>query len=266
MESREYLEEYSRFFKDIINDIKDTVLVISKSEKEILFQNQRAINFNEEFPFVMKNIMREIFQSENKKSFDIVYDENVGLAYNIRLYNILWDKENAFICVISKKENNNEQKLNATLFIDMQTGLYNRRYCLKRINELLVDKMQFIVSFIDMDNLKYVNENYGYEEGDKYIDSLVEVFNDTFRKTDAICRFGGDEFIVIMPNCPEELAEKRISQVRNKLNSINKQYAMSFSYGNILVSEDNSLSREDILKLADKKMYDFKKQSKAEKQ
>lgn len=257
----EYLEEYNRFFKAIINDIKDSIVIIGKKEKEVLFKNQRASNLYEELPVVMKYIINKIIQADGEKQLNIIYDDVCDLCFNIKLFDIFWDNKEAYACIIQKVENKDEQMLQASLFKDTQTELYNRRYCLKRINELLEDKACFIVSFIDMDNLKFVNENYGYEEGNHYIENVVKVFADTFRQTDAVCRFGGDEFIVIMPNCPEELAEKRISEVREKLNNLKKQYSMSFSYGNVLVERDNELSREDILKLADEKMYAFKKRN-----
>lgn len=161
------------------------------------------------------------------------------------------------------KNKENQEKLKSVIFIDELTGIYNRRYAIINLNKLILKNEEFCVCFIDIDGLKYVNDIFGHNEGDEYIKSVVEYVSSELSDTDKFCRVGGDEFLILIPHYNQILAEEKAFRIFEKINSEtnknNKDYKMSISYGIVHIKAGESYDIDNILELADKNMYKFKK-------
>ncbi len=94
-----------------------------------------------------------------------------------------------------------EEQLTFLSFHDQLTGLYNRRFFEEEMNRLDSDR-QFPISIVlaDVNGLKMVNDAYGHPAGDELLKRTAEVLRKSFRKEDIIARWGGDEFVVLLPN------------------------------------------------------------------
>lgn len=145
---------------------------------------------------------------------------------------------------------------------DELTGLFNRRYFLKQLFDLIDNKNHFSIAMIDIDGLKIANDDFGHLEGDFYIKTVANELLSLLRDTDILARIGGDEFIAILPKCSYYILEKKLKKLNENLANINKPYNMSASYGIEEVFKDNTLSAEKLLEIIDKKMYAFKKERK----
>lgn len=82
--------------------------------------------------------------------------------------------------------------------------------------------------FVDLDHFKSINDTYGHPMGDKVLRVVAQLFRDTLRKVDHVCRYGGEEFAIVMPNCGEGLAmdiaerlRQRVSELRVELEQEN---------------------------------------------
>jgi diguanylate cyclase (GGDEF)-like protein len=131
------------------------------------------------------------------------------------------------------------------------------------LNERLEQHIPFVICFIDMDRLKYVNDVFGHAEGDRYILQVSELLK-TFSRD--VCRLGGDEFMVLSTGITQETAEARLEALRDILVAQNHtsddgkiSYKCSMSYGVVEVTVDNELPASDLLALVDEKMYAYKK-------
>lgn len=143
--------------------------------------------------------------------------------------------------------------------------------CLKRdviyqiIDRILENNPFFCIVFIDMDGLKITNDVYGHDEGDFYIRAVSEILNAEFVGK-AIGRIGGDEFLVVLEHTDVYATMKCVIRCYEQVNNIgklfNKPYQTSISYGVVEVTPDNKLSRDELIKLADTYMYNFKKSRK----
>lgn len=152
-----------------------------------------------------------------------------------------------------------EDQLRSLSFHDQLTGLYNRAYMeeeLIRLSSGRVNPVAFIS--IDIDGLKLVNDNYGHSAGDALLITVSLLLKRCFRKNDVLVRFGGDEFIIILPTCDAETVNKACQKIRGEINKHNKNSAnfpislsIGATSGNLLCSSN---SRE-FLKDADRKMY-----------
>lgn len=147
---------------------------------------------------------------------------------------------------------------------DSMTGLYNRRYCRKTIQRCLDDGVPFSVGFIDINSLKLVNDRFGHAEGDRYIMTVAELLRKTFRAGDVICRYGGDEFVVILEYCSQEKAEEKLVSIQRRLKTWQNcmDYKMGICFGLEEVNKEMRSEVDRVLSLADRKMYQMKKISK----
>ena len=133
-----------------------------------------------------------------------------------------------------------------------------------RIVEVLKEESSLTFCYCDLDHLKYINDQYGHTEGDWYITFFVETIQKHIRKEDVFARIGGDEFCVILYNCPYEMAERKIRKIQKEFSSgQTKEYPKSFSCGIVEVEGGNEeLQVRDIIKQADHEMYLQKKEHK----
>ena len=140
----------------------------------------------------------------------------------------------------------------------------NRHYFLEKAGDMLKEESSLTFCYCDLDHLKYINDQYGHTEGDWYITFFVETIQKHIRKEDVFARIGGDEFCVILYNCPYEMAERKIRKIQKEFSSgQTKEYPKSFSCGIVEVEGGNEqLQVRDIIKQADHEMYLQKKEHK----
>ncbi|ACI17160.1 diguanylate cyclase [Coprothermobacter proteolyticus DSM 5265] len=153
------------------------------------------------------------------------------------------------------------EELNTKLFgmQDSLTGLFNRTYGNQRLTEewelYLRGGPQFSILFLDLDGFKQVNDSFGHEMGDKVLMEFSKLLRSSLRATDVAIRWGGDEFLVILPDTDEEEAatiSRRLSnQISSCITSLGKP--VTASIGASSVSEVNSV--EQLVDLADQRTY-----------
>ena len=140
---------------------------------------------------------------------------------------------------------------------DELTKAYNRRYVVRETQKLLDGGKDFTLCYIDIDNLKYVNDNFGHEEGDAYIKRIKNEIEACIRSTDILGRIGGDEFVILFPECSIQTVTEKMEIINDniKMHLEKKLYPDGFSYG-IATSDEKDLSTvEELLNAADKRMY-----------
>ncbi len=157
------------------------------------------------------------------------------------------------------------KKLEATASTDFLTGLHSRDSADNLIEQYIQEKQKFFIVFLDMDNLKNVNDNIGHEEGDFYIKRVANIIGSEF-SSELVCRYGGDEFVVIGTYDDESLIHLKTLKCYNRVIGIKqiykKKYDTSISYGTVFVPSSNALSAKRLLAIADQRMYEAKKESK----
>ncbi len=123
---------------------------------------------------------------------------------------------------------------------DHLTGLFNRRFMEKSINELdTVENLPISLIIVDVNGLKLTNDAYGHEMGDNLLIEVGHILNDSCRDKDIVCRVGGDEFVVILPNTTIEETSKTIDKIAKK--------SMNASLGSVIISlAIGSASKENI--------------------
>ena len=140
---------------------------------------------------------------------------------------------------------------------DSLTGMGNRNAYLEACRILKKSSGSLGVAFIDLNNLKYINDNFGHEEGDKYICSLSELFLKHFRSRD-IFRIGGDEFVFLCENMSESLFNAKLKAL---LREGEKRFPGSIAMGSIW--SPHSTEVDSMVRESDLRMYAEKQRQKA---
>jgi diguanylate cyclase (GGDEF)-like protein len=143
---------------------------------------------------------------------------------------------------------------------DTLTNLYNRRYFreifpkMKALSDRRAEKL--IILFFDVDNFKSINDLYNHETGDQVLREISGHLAASFRNKGYIVRWGGDEFLVILPFMDEAAMQALQNQFQNKLRTIQSQalWELSVSMG-CAVYPDEGDQLNDLIQSADKKMY-----------
>ncbi len=146
---------------------------------------------------------------------------------------------------------------------DPLTNLFNRRYLTETLDrELsLAKRKEYSVSIImmDIDRFKHVNDTYGHKTGDQVLKVLGKIIRTNVRSSDIPCRFGGEEFVIVMPETTVEIAEQRASQICEKFRSTKffdeeEPLVSTLSVG-VAAFPDHGDDLESILNSADQAMY-----------
>ncbi len=155
-----------------------------------------------------------------------------------------------------------EEKLLKLSTHDTLTGLKNRTYLNSMLND--IERTQNVAVFsIDIDGLKYVNDIFGHLEGDKLIIAVSDILKKSFGEKDTVIRVGGDEYLVIVPECSYEVAEMLKQRVLGEVvkynKTVEKEYLkVSISIGYSLeLNEKTNL--DELYRRADANMYLDKK-------
>ncbi|WP_419781936.1 diguanylate cyclase [Maridesulfovibrio sp.] len=148
---------------------------------------------------------------------------------------------------------------------DSLTGLYMRRYLFIRLRE---EVQRFIrrggplsAIMIDIDHFKSVNDNYGHATGDVVLRTVGRILNDSSRQgVDLPCRYGGEEFVILMPGSEKEEAEIVAERIRNacetkEIHAPEGIIKITVSCGIASIDECEKPSAEELLKIADRRLY-----------
>jgi len=154
--------------------------------------------------------------------------------------------------------------------LDSMTEVFNREVGMNFLKEMIaqVELYQdfFSVAYIDFDNLKFINDNFGHIEGDKYIFAVRDAIQSFARKQDIISRMGGDEFLIIFPHLNYDDTRKMLADIADKLDIVSAELSEGISYrisyGVYEVNPSVPLDVEHILKRVDDEMYAMKAENK----
>lgn len=250
----------------IMDSIPDWIIVISVKSREVLYVNKVA---SENF-YNMKTGKLMVFGEDDLIERLKSYSEDMGKEVScefkcdkskktllIKSYLAQWGEEITYVHYISDFTNEKEYRthMENMAYTDELTGLFNRRYCFETLEGLINERKEFSICSIDLDHLKYVNDNYGHLKGDEYINAFVKAIEEEVRSTDIVARTGGDEFLAVFMNCMSDTVHKKMISVNEKLKKLSKEYPMSVSYGVFHVAKNNSLTMRQIIKQTDDYMY-----------
>jgi diguanylate cyclase (GGDEF)-like protein/PAS domain S-box-containing protein len=160
-----------------------------------------------------------------------------------------------------------EEEIRNMSLRDQLTELYNRRGFIalaeQQIKAANRVKRQMMFSFIDVDDMKWINDTLGHEEGDKALIDTANILRQTLRESDIIARMGGDEFAVLaieMTDLDPEVLSKRLQHNMDAWNAKeSRRYKLAMSWGTAIYDPESPMSLDQLMSDADRLMYTQKK-------
>jgi diguanylate cyclase (GGDEF)-like protein len=151
--------------------------------------------------------------------------------------------------------------------VDPLTGVYSRSHLglslRASVEQTLLDGQPFSVLMLDLDHFKSVNEAFGYTRGDQVLVEFAHRLSQILRKDDLVFRYGGDEFVILLPNTTKsraaQLAERLVEHIETATFSGEPAVTVSLSIGVSACPEDG-VSAESVFEIADRHHYEAKRQ------
>ncbi len=256
------------------NENGKTVGVFQILNKTINYDSGKKVlmNYTEEDIDLVSSLASQCAILIDRIRLNRMLERNISLTRTtlIRFFNSMKQAMNFIGDDILKEQ----QEFKDLATYDELTGLLTRKEGLSYIEKILefsaLNGIRIVIAFIDVNNLKTVNDTYGHQEGDFLIKSVVDIITGVAREGDFMIRYGGDEFLLCINNADLEAASKmkiRIDNAFNRFNdNLDKDYTVTASFGFAEYDYQNKTSLEEIIKLADERMYinkqEYKKRQK----
>jgi len=238
-------KEVSKELKNIVNESEFIIRVIDENiEKhgEYITDSKEAIEKKDTKRIEKLKKKIEDLEKENKKLKEKIYN-------------------NRYILDSLEEKFKEYKKLS---YIDPLTGLLNRRAFDEEVMRLK-DMVPFSIIYLDIDDFKMINDNFGHNVGDEVLKEIGEILNNFIRRDTKAFRMGGEEFAIILPNVDEKDSYKIAERIRKVIENHNIRkddkiisYTASFGITSYKKGED----LQDLLKRADEAMYQAKKAGK----
>lgn len=271
------LTESVEQMKAVMDGLKDWIIVTLQDTGEIVYANRSAKqfyynpdpaqqscqNYQE-----MIQCLQQSGQSLNESRIFEYRCSQTRKVFRIRTYEIRWSDTLACAHIITDvtSEREYQEQIKGLAYEDELTGLHNRRFCLENLEKMLEEKTEFTFCMLDLDGLKYANDNFGHSAGDDYLRAVAHEMLQISRSTDLLCRIGGDEFAALFPHCKSQAILDKMERLDRNLAEQSQRFPMSVSYGVVYVSGEESLTAQSLMAQADERMYVMKNIKKATRQ
>ncbi len=208
-------------------------------------------------PLISKEKLLGVMKLVNDQTEDTLFtEEDLAILATFADY--------AAIAIENARNFTRVQELTIT---DDLTGLYNSRYLHKLIQTELRRSHRyhknFSLIFIDLDHFKSINDNYNHLRGSKLLAEIAAVIKSKLRTVDVAARYGGDEFVIILPETPKEMAIQVAERIRMAicqhafLTADNLNVKLTGSFGVSSFPTDAG-TKDELIRLADEAMYRVK--------
>lgn len=275
--------DYSKFLerklsnaKEILNLLPEMMVEVVDTGKEqlIVWANNKVINI-----FGHNIIDKPVVNFLPKKNWENIYNnlktlnkiENIKLKKGDRIYELSGffmktdgggAEKGRFQLIM--RDITEEIRMST---VDALTNIYNKRF----INEFLIKEIErskrlnnrFSIVICDMDDFKKINDTLGHLSGDMVLKSFSELIVQTLRTQDVVGRYGGDEFMVILPDTDGPAASNIINRLRERIANMevqvlkNRKAKITASFGIATFPEDGT-SSDDLLIASDERLYKAK--------
>lgn len=265
--------ENLQMYKSIFDGNNMAALIIDAEELVIIDANPAAEKFYGYSRNQLKkmkildlitsiDINDEIMKTIEKKQHDFIFSQNFisgEIKYVKANCNLMSTAKKSFIFMLINEDIDKKEilaKLKYKDYHDELTGLYNRKYfelVIKRLDNELQLPLSLIIG--DVNNMKLINSSFGYDKGDEVLKRIAQILRSSCRKEDIICRIGGDEFALILPETKEKDAAKICNRIKEKcISQSQKLLKYQISLGTA-VRTKKTQDISDICREAEDKMY-----------
>lgn len=257
-------------FKTVLN--YDLPLLQKSNFFEKIHPDEQNTVRNEILSYCGRTLKREL-----KSEFRLLHAEGYYIDVEANIIGIneqsFSKNENEFILVVMRdisERKDVEKAIYQLAFHDSLTNLPNRRSFMNKLRSEVMDqkfsRSRLSVFFIDLDNFKSINDQWGHDAGDIVLKEAAKRIRSVIRPTDIAARFGGDEFVIMLKDVQDEeeaitIAQSMLVQLQNPINESGQDYSLTCSIG-VAHYPDHGESPEELIKNADTALYYVKERGK----
>lgn len=268
----EVISGYNDAFIEMARMRQEVIAVIDQETRQCVYCNKQVLHVSggkrEDQPYISRySFYDRLIRWDGSAQLSTWEMRDLsGLYYRINTFPIVWQGRKAWCHTVLDitKEKQEQDKLTDIAYHDPGTQIFNRRYFDEYMDHISRSQCDATLCYLDLDGLKYVNDHFGHEEGDRYLVDFVHIIQNSFRSEDMLARIGGDEFALVLYGCHKELAERKLADVLEKFRCAGTdRYPCSFSYGVVEIDgKDRSMTLDEIIRQADAAMYECKRRHK----
>ncbi|MEY8246754.1 MAG: sensor domain-containing diguanylate cyclase, partial [Bermanella sp.] len=260
MEPRGSILLYNHAFSSLLNKINleikksfGTLLSELFKEPATLLQDVRVAFANDEISTGEYQLISDVKEKPIwvQVVVNSIVSEDMKEYYQLTLHDI-------------SKRKKELEKLNLRANFDQMTQLLNRHAGEKKINNLIYSQQEFVVILLDLNGFKEINDQYGHDCGDEILINVASILKNSVRHDDFSCRWGGDEFVVILKDVDKDairlIAHKLLLKIQEPyfLSEQQRDVIVGASIGAAFHPQDN-VNMLGLMQMADKAMYHSKK-------
>ena len=201
--------------------------------------------------------IEDYYKKREQRLIEKIHKQEAALAAANQKLKQLTENQRAPVDETAEQHAAREQKLKEELYRDPLTGAYNRRYYEEVVRKTIGPAG---VALLDVDDFKICNDTYGHYAGDMALETAANAIHSCIRNTDLLIRYGGDEFLLVLPGIPSDILQAKLEQIRAAVQQATvpgySHFRLSLSIGGTMQAITDSM--ENGVRRADRLMYQAK--------
>ncbi|MGH7890469.1 MAG: diguanylate cyclase, partial [Thermodesulfobacteriota bacterium] len=272
-EQVQYFHRSEARFQIIIEGNADGIVIVD-AEGVVLYVNPAAeVLFGRNENELKGEVLGFPLVTGNKTQINIFQKSGESIVVEMRIVEVNWEGKPALLASLRDitEHKKTEEALYSLSISDDLTGLHNRRGSMnlaeRYIRSIQGTRKRFLMAFFDLDGLKEINDAFGHNQGSQAIMETAEILRETFRTSDILSRFGGDEFVVLAKDISEDGEGIILERLQSNIEAHNvkseRPYKLSISVGIACYDPQDPISIDELLRRADESMYSNKRRKKS---
>lgn len=217
----EIIDSYTEMLVELLGQRDEWLLVVDQKTRQIVHCNKRTRDSSEDDAYCdgcrhRLSIQPKLLEWDGSERYQVwELEEDKGDCYRIISFPIEWKERPSCVHIIMDitAEKMNARHFNEEMYQDMYTGIRNHQFLDEFMRQVLRQRQDFTLCYLDLEGVSDINTSYGRKVGDAYIQNFVELVRKNFRSGDTFARIQDDKFCLMLTGNVKHLIERKMSEI-----------------------------------------------------